>query len=403
VIRQWRRTSRRTRHGVHASVRIRSRGFGLLTGAAIVGALGLGLPGRAGFLTRLDAAPAVGAAVGAGAAPLGAASPRAASAAPTAAAIPDVPWLVQAPDGSWAYGHGGRATPRRLPSGETGIAVSPRWVAAVVPAPDGRSTVRFRASDTGRLVVEVAAPIWVSAGAWSSAGLVVTGYGDHTMTTDGGMVLVSPEAASATVLVAGGAFDARLGHPVARGDVAVSPSGRLVAANACGIRLCDAQVVDVVRGTVSEPIRAAEGFLRVLTDDAIVTTDGDSRWISARRVADGAEIWRRRDSVLLDPVATADGSVVAVTGSPRSGWGVAAIDAHGKVHDLGARRSGDGPWPRIWTALSGPSAVVVAGQPFAEWLGTGRSLSVNVIRLGGGRPASAAVKVRLPAASEWSR
>jgi hypothetical protein len=232
---------------------------------------------------------------------------------------------------------------------------------------------------------------------------VATGYGDRSMATDGGIVLISPDAGTVAVLLPAGPFDAKLGRPVARGDVDVSPSGRLAASNACGIRLCDAQVVDVVTGTISRPIQAGEGFLRALTDDAIVTTDGDARWISSRRIADGKEIWRHRDSILLDPVATADGSVVAVTGSQRNGWGVASIDGRGAVRNLGPRGSGSGAWPRIWTAVSGPSSIVVASQPFAEWLGSGRGLSVTVFGLGGGRPTSSSVTVRLPAPAEAAR
>jgi hypothetical protein len=300
------------------------------------------------------------------------------------------------------YGRGARSTPRRLPADETGIAINEAFVASVVPTAGERSTLRVRDRATGRAVAEVPSPIWVSAGAWSSAGLVVTGYGDRSMTSDGGLVLVSPATLSATALVEAGPFDARLGLPVARGDVVVSPSGRLVASNACGVELCDTQVVDVASGAVSRPVQAAEGFLRVLTDEAIVTTDGDGRWIAARRIADGAEVWRRRDSVLLEPVATADGSVVGMTGSRASGWGITATDARGTVRELGPRAD-DRAWPRIWTALSGPSTVVVAGGPFAEWLGSGRGAPVTVIGVGGARPGSVDATVRLPAASEWMR
>lgn len=358
----------------------------MLTGAAIVGALAFAVSAdRLGSPVRV-------AAVG-----------TARSASPTVAAtVPDVPWLAQLPDGEWVHGHGGRATPRRLPTGETGLAVSERWVASVMPGPDGRSTVRFRDRASGRAAGDIQAPIWVSAGAWSSAGLVVTGYGDRSMAADGGLLLVAPDTMTVTTLVEAGPFDERLGRPVARGDVAVSPSGRLVAANACGIRLCDAVVVDLETRTSWRPIDAAEGFLRVLTDDAVVTTDGDARWISARRISDGAEVWRRADSILVDPVVTGDGSVVALTGSRATGWGVAAIDSRGAAHDLGRRDSGGSAPIRIWTALSGPAGVVVAAQPFAEWLATGRSASVTV--LGAGRaPSSVAATLRLPAASEWSR
>jgi hypothetical protein len=398
VVHLMRRSARHAQRGARASIRIRPGGFGLLTGVAVVGAIGLAVGGgRIGAMVRT--APGV---LGAGAA--AALGPVPTSVAPASAtAIPDVPWLVQRPDGSWVYGRGTRSMPRVLPAGEAGLAISEGWVATVVPGSATTSTIRFRTRASGRVVADVAAPIWVSAGAWSSAGLVVTGYGDRSMATDGGLVLVSPEARSTTTLVAGGPFDQKLGRPAARGDVAVSPSGRWVAGNACGIRLCDTQVVDVTTGQVSRPMRAAEGFLRVVTDDAIVTTDADATWISARRFADGAEAWHRRDSVLLDPVATADGSVVAVTGSHRTGWGVASIDAGGSIRDLGPRGAATRAWPRVWTALSGPATVVVASQPFAEWIGSGRGLAVTVVGLGGQRPTSAAVDLRLPAASEWSR
>jgi hypothetical protein len=397
VIRQSRRTPRRAQPGLQSSIRVRSSGLGLLTGVAIVGVLALAVSdGRVASpgATHPDLQPTVVAGTGTGAV---------AAAQRTGAAVPDVPWLVQRPDGAWVYGRGARSTPRTLPSDETGLAISEQWVASVVPVASGGSTVRFRDRDSGRAVADVRAPIWVSAGAWSSAGLVVTGYVDRSMSEDGGIVLISPAASTVTVLVPGGPFDAKLGRPVARGDVVVSPSGRLVAANACGIRICDTQVVDVVTGSISRPIRAGEGFLRVLTDEAIVTTDGDARWISSRRIADGAELWRHRDSVLLDPVATADGSVVAVTGSQRTGWGVASFDARGAVRTLGPRSSGGQAWPRIWTALSGTSTIVVAGQPFAEWVESTRSLSVTVLGLGGGRTTSASATVRLPAPAEAVR
>jgi hypothetical protein len=396
---QVRRTPRHVRHRVRAAIRVRSSSLGLITGVAVVAGLGLVLGGgRAMSRLRTDAAPVRAVAIEAGAAAI-----RVSAAPVERAAIPDIPWLVQRADGGSVYGRGDRATPRRLPSDETGVAISEQWVASVIPSAAGTSTVRFRARDTGRTIIDVQVPIWVSAGAWSTAGLVVTGYGDAAMKTDGGLVLVSPEAPTATVLVAGGPFSARLGDPVARGDVVVSPSGRIVAANACGLRLCDAQVVDLGTGATSRPIQAAEGFLRVLTDDAIVTTDDDFEWISARRIADGTEIWRRRDSILLDPIATDDGSVIAVTGSPRSGWGVASIDARGVLGNLGPRSTGNQAWPRIWTALSRPSTVVIAATPFAEWLGTGGSLPLTVLGVDGGRSTASATSIDLPVSAEWMR
>ena len=152
--------------------------------------------------------------------------------------------------------------------------------------------VRLREVPTGTVVAEVDLPIWVSAGAWTSAGLVVTGYRDASASADGGLMVVDPDQRSARSLVDPAAFPKALGVPVARGEVVVSPSGRWAASNACGVRLCETQVVDVTTGQVFRPLQSAEGFLRVITDDAIVTTDDDATWISARRIRDGAEAWR---------------------------------------------------------------------------------------------------------------
>jgi hypothetical protein len=207
-------------------------------------------------------------------------------------------------------------------------------------------------------------PIWVSAGAWTSAGLVVTGYGNASMTSDGGLILVDPDHGSARSLVDPAAFPSALGTTVARGEVVASPSGRWAASNACGVRLCETQVVDVSTGQVFRPLRSAEGFLRVITDDAIVTTDDDATWISARRIRDGGETWRATNSLLLDPLATADGSVVGVVGSSAAGWAIGELDAHGRLHDLTPRSGPDQPWPRIWREVSTPTRAVIAGRGF---------------------------------------
>jgi hypothetical protein len=46
-------------------------------------------------------------------------------------------------------------------------------------------------------------------------------------------------------------------------------------------------VVDLATGAITRPIAGGEGFLRAVTDELIVTTDGDGRWISGRSIADG--------------------------------------------------------------------------------------------------------------------
>jgi hypothetical protein len=320
------------------------------------------------------------------------------STAATSAVPPDVPWLAQRGDGTWVFGRGEHGVVRRLPPDETGLAIDDRLVATVLPGADGRSVVRFRDRASGRATRDVAAPIWVSAGAWTAAGLAVTGYGDASMATDGGLVLIAPDAGRASVLVDAAPFSAALGRPVARGDVLVSPSGATVASNACGIRLCDLQVVEVATGRVSRPISAAEGFLRAVTDDAVVTTDDGFRWISARRITDAVELWRRRDTVLIDPVALGDGSIVGLVGSSRVGWAIAAIDRTGAIRELTVRRHGDQAPPRIWRAVSDRGALVVGQTAFEEALESGRPSAVILLTPGRGPAAKATFD--LPAETE---
>lgn len=395
MVPQKRRTSTRTQESVHGSVRFHSGGVVPLTVLAIVAALGFVLAGgRAGLVQ--PATPRTGPVINSEAAPAGA---RAAVPG-TAAAIPDRPWLVQSGDGRWAYGHGTRRAPHWLPDDETGLAIGGRWVASVIPGADGHSTVRLRERGNDRVVADVVVPIWASAGAFAQAGLVVTGYGDWSMTTDGGLLLISPIDASTSVVVPSGPFSPALGSPAARGGVLVSPSGTRVASNACGLKLCDTQVVDLATATVSRPIQGGQGFLRALTDETIVTTDDDFQWISARRIGDGSEVWRQRDSVLLAPVAGLDGSVVGVVGSARTGWGVVSIDAAGHVRDLTPRSRGRQPWPRIWTEFSTGSLVIVGGAGFADTVGTDRSVPVSIVAVKDGVASTTSSSVRLPAATE---
>jgi hypothetical protein len=282
---------------------------------------------------------------------------------PAGPAIPDVPWLTERGDGAWIYGRGAGA-PAELPAGETGLAIDDALVASTRAGADGHSIVRFRDVPTGAAVADVGLPIWVSAGAWTSAGLVVTGYADASMTSDGGLMLVDPEKGSARSLVDPAAYPKALGVRVARGEVVVSPSGRWAASNACGVRLCETQVVDVSTGEVFRPVRSTEGFLRVITDAAIVTTDDDATWISARRIRDGSEAWRATNSLLLDPLATADGSVVGVVGSRTAGWAIGELDGRGRRHDLTPRSGPDQPLPRIWREVSTPTRAVIASRGF---------------------------------------
>ncbi len=303
--------------------------------------------------------------------------------------VPDVPWLAERGDGVWLHGRGAAPTRDVLPAGETGLGIDERYVATTVPAAGGRSTVRLRDPGSGRLVRAVDLPIWVSAGAWTRGGLVVTGYRDSSMAWDGGLVLVTVPDFAVRTLVAPRPYPERLGAPVARGEVVASPSGSIVASNLCGVRLCDTQVVDLATGEIFRPIQSAEGFLRVVTDDLIVTTDDDYGWISGRRFRDGSEAWHQTDSMLLDPLAAADGAVVGVVGSRVAGWGVAAFDGQGRVRNLTSRTGADRPWPRIWRQLSTPTTAVVGREGFED-----------AVRTTLGSPEAVLPVVALPAAPE---
>ena len=316
------------------------------------------------------------------------------------AGIPDVPWLADRGDGVWLYGRGAKA--RVLPAGEYGLAIDDRYVATTTPGADGRSTVHLRATATGAPVRDIQAPIWVSAAAWTPRGLVATGYGDASMSTDGGLVLMTPNG-SAAALVPAGPFPAALGSPVARGDVVVSQSRRVAASNVCGVKLCDSQVVDLARNATFRPARSAEGFLRAVTDDAVVTTDGDGRWISARGFEDGLERWRRTDSILLDPLATAGGAIVGVVGSKATGWGVDRIDSGGNARRLTPRIGGDGAWPRIWRQLSTPVVVVVSHASFDEAIGSTDGVDLDVVGIEPASPASSAGRFVLSVGPEAAR
>jgi hypothetical protein len=251
---------------------------------------------------------------------------------------------------------------------------------------DGRSVVRLRELPSGAVVMDVEMPIWVSAGAWTSAGLVVTGYRDASMTADGGLVLVDPGQRLTRTLVDPSPFPQALGAAVARGEVVVSPSRRWAASNACGVRLCETQVVDVTTGQVFRPLRSAEGFLRVITDEAIVTTDDDATWISARRIRDGGESWRETNTLLLDPLATADGSVVGVVGSMSAGWAIGEFDARGRRRDLTPRSGPDQAWSRIWREVSTPSRAVIANRGFDGSLRDLTAQAVTVLDLAEASP-----------------
>ena len=251
-----------------------------------------------------------------------------------AARVPDVAWLAERGDG--------RVAPRTRrddrarmccrparPASPIGRAV-PRLDPARAPAAARRSGSATSGSAASRGDVDV--PIWVSAGAWTSAGLVVTGYGDAV---DDDRTAGCSSSASRTSRSGRSwrrdAFPAALGTPVARGEVVVEPVGRVVASNACGVRLCDTQVVDLATADVFRPIQSAEGFLRVVTDDA----DRDDR--RRLRLDLGPAVPRRSGSLAPDETACCSirsrprtGRSSVSSDRAAAGWGVAAFDARGR-------------------------------------------------------------------------
>lgn len=290
--------------------------------------------------------------------------------------IPDVvsarAWLAQRGDGAWVYGRAGSTKRQALPQAETAIAIGRRYVASTLPTSDGTSHLRLREWRTGSVAVDLDSSIWISAGAFSGDDLVVTGYGDARATSDGGLAVVRVGSGRFETVVPERPFPQALGASASRGDVFVSASGRRAASYLCAADLCDVQVIDVSSGRLVRSSRQT-GFLRAITDSAMILTDGEFKWISARELATGREIWRLRDSILMNPVAAAGGSVVGLVGSRPAGWAVARIGATGRAADL-TERVRDGHWPQVWAQLSTPEAVVIGRGDFAEALsGTGQS------------------------------
>jgi hypothetical protein len=166
-----------------------------------------------------------------------------------------------------------------------------------------------------------------------------------------------------------------------RGEVHVSPSGRLVAVNACGTASCVTQVValDGGRGSLVASIRG--GFLRALTDDRVVLTDGDGAWIKGVDARSGQERYRLPGVSLMRPVATDDGSVVASLGLGDRGWHLGSIDAGGARREI--TRPDRERWPMVWPQVSSPMTVVHADVSFEEALGTRGDVAGRLLRARG--------------------
>ena len=97
-------------------------------------------------------------------------------------------------------------------------------------------------------------------------------------------------------MIAGGPFDARLGDRPMRGAVHVSPGGRIAAVNACASASCQTQVVALEGGSASLLTSIRGGFLRTVTDDLVILTDGDGAWIKGVDARSGKERYRLADA-----------------------------------------------------------------------------------------------------------
>jgi hypothetical protein len=310
------------------------------------------------------------------------------------ATAPDVagrPWLAHRSDGRWEWGEAGRGGRHLVRLGEAGLAVGGTWlVSATSNGTTSRLVVRDRASAT--VATDLALPFWVSSAAVAGDAVLLTGYGDSSMATDAGLSLVDIATGERRVVIAGGAFDARLGDQPMRGELHVSPTGRLAAVNACGSASCVTQVVALDGGRASPVASVRGGFLRTLTDDRVVLTDGDGAWIQGVDARSGKERYRVADVSLMRPVALADGTVVGSLGLGERGWQLGSIDANGLRRDL--TKPDRERWPKVWPQVSSPTTVVHGDVSFEEALGRDGDVAAHLLR--GRGLADAGTSVILP-------
>jgi hypothetical protein len=334
-----------------------------------VAAGGAGLALALGLAVSVARPPAPGSA--------GPAAPDADGAA-LAAAAPDVAgrgWLVHRGDDRWAWGRVGVRERRVLPDGESGLAAGDRWLASAVSTPAG-TTVRVRDLATGAVVLERRIGFRPGAAAFAGDQLLVTGYLAGEPAGDGGIVAIGVPGGALRTIVAPGPFPARLGDHPSKGDVHVSGTGRLAAANTCGSLGCDDVVVDVATLTARTPRAGAPGFLRAVTDEALVLTDADGAWIKGVDARTGREAFTVAGASLMEPASMADGRVVADVGRHDRGWQVAALDGHGRLSAITDAASAPGPW--VWPSVSSPTVAALGDVPFDTALGAGDAAATLV-------------------------
>ena len=218
---------------------------------------------------------------------------------------------------------------------------------------------------TGRVEFERALPMWVSAAAAAGNRLLLTGYGDQSLESDGGLIVVSPASGEMVALLQPRKFPDALGAEVRRGGIRVSGTAKTVGIYACGTLGCEVTVVDLASGMSSVPLFAGEGFLRAVTDDQVVITDASGAWTTAITSRTGAVAWTIAGASLMYPVSMGDGSIIADLGLGKSGWTIRAISPSGGVRDLAPVADA---FPKVWQQVSTPSIVVFGAVTFEEAL-----------------------------------
>jgi hypothetical protein len=306
---------------------------------------------------------------------------RAGPVAPALAAVaPDVagrPWLVRRGDDRWVWGRAGAAARSVLPVGESGLAIAGHWLATGLSTPD-TTRIRVRDLDTGEVVVERQLDIRVAAATIAGDRLLVTGYQGGLGAADGGIVALGIPGGELRTLVPAGTFPGRLGARPAKGDFQLSGSGSLAAINTCGSKGCDTVVIDVATLASSTPQLGGTGFLRAITDDVLVLTDGDGTWIKGLDVRTGKARFTVSDAGLMEPASMADGRVIADIGGGARGWQIAALASDGRLAAITQPARAPGPW--VWPAVSSPTVAVLGDARFEEALAGGTEAPNTLIR-----------------------
>lgn len=298
-----------------------------------------------------------------------------------AALAPDVAgraWLVhRGDDDRWVWGRAGQRSRTLLPAGESGLAISDRWLASGISTP-AVTRIRVRDLRTQAVVVDLQLDFRAATAAIAGDRLLVTGYQGGIAGADGGVVAIGIPTGELRTLVAAGPFPGRLGVRPSTGDFHLSGDGSLAAVNTCGSLGCDTVVIDAVTLAVSTPQQGTPGFLRAVTDDVLVLTDADGAWIKGIAIRDGKPRFTIPDASLMEPAAMADGRVIANVGGGANGWRVAAFGQDGRLAGITNAAKAPGPW--VWPSVSSPTVAVLGDTPFGAALGNGSDTRNTLVR-----------------------